>query len=134
MRQAERWQFPLPLPPAKEIGGKLTRREVVTAPGELPVPDSQFATLECAQMICARGGIAFNALVRDTDRLETDPSLQPYFNGAGGAGLRAPFPQIHRSTDSGRLKLEWNLDYAAISLLKQLRRILMVCVMQSCDP
>jgi len=51
MRQAEWWQFPLPLPQAKEIGGKLTRREAVTAPGELPVPDSQFATLECAQMI-----------------------------------------------------------------------------------
>jgi len=27
----------------------------VTAPGELPVPDSQFATLECAQMIVREG-------------------------------------------------------------------------------
>jgi hypothetical protein len=44
-------------------------------------------------MIVREGGIVSNALLRHTDRLETDPSLQT-FDGAGGAGLHAPFPQI----------------------------------------
>jgi hypothetical protein len=37
--------------------------------------------------------------LRHTDRLETDPSLQTLFDGAAGAGLRAPLSTD--PTDSG---------------------------------
>jgi len=42
-------------------------REVVTAPADLRVPESQIGAVECAQMIVREGGIAFNALLRNTD-------------------------------------------------------------------
>jgi hypothetical protein len=46
---------------------EVDRREVVTAPADFQVPESQIATVECAQMIVRDGGIAFNALPRHTD-------------------------------------------------------------------
>ena len=42
-------------------------REVVTAPADFQVPESQIATVECAQMIVREEGIALNALLRHTD-------------------------------------------------------------------
>ena len=42
-------------------------REVVTAPTEFHVLESQIATVECAQMIVREEGIAFNALLRHSD-------------------------------------------------------------------
>lgn len=42
-------------------------REVVTAPADFRVLDSQTAAVECAQMIVREGSIAFNALLRHTD-------------------------------------------------------------------
>lgn len=42
-------------------------REVVTAPVDFRVLDSQIAAVECAQMIVREGSIAFNALLRHTD-------------------------------------------------------------------
>jgi hypothetical protein len=42
-------------------------REVVTAPADFRVLESQIAAVECAQMIVREGTIAFNALLRHTD-------------------------------------------------------------------
>ena len=42
-------------------------REVVTAPADFRVLESQIAAVECAQMIVREGSIAFNALLRHTD-------------------------------------------------------------------
>lgn len=42
-------------------------REVVTAPAEFRVLESQIAAVECAQMIAREGSIAFNALLKHTD-------------------------------------------------------------------
>jgi hypothetical protein len=42
-------------------------REVVTAPADFQVLDSQIAAVECAQMIVREGRSAFNALLRHTD-------------------------------------------------------------------
>ena len=42
-------------------------REVVTAPADFRVLDSQIVAVECAQMIVREGSIAFNALLRHTD-------------------------------------------------------------------
>ncbi len=42
-------------------------REVVTAPADFRVLESQIAAVECAQMIVREGSIAFNALLRNTD-------------------------------------------------------------------
>lgn len=42
-------------------------REVLTAPAEFRVLESQIAAVECAQMIVREGSIAFNALLRHTD-------------------------------------------------------------------
>jgi hypothetical protein len=42
-------------------------REVVTAPVDFRVFESQIAAVECAQMIVREGSIAFNALLRHTD-------------------------------------------------------------------
>jgi hypothetical protein len=102
----------LPLPQAKEIGGKLTRREVVTAPGELPVPDSQFATLEYAQMILRERRHRVQCAPKG-HRQARNRSIfaNPIRRCRRRWSLRTTF---HRSIDSGRLKLEWNLDYAAI--------------------
>lgn len=44
-------------------------------------------------------GSQAKARLRHTDRLETDPSLQTLFDGAGGAGLRPPLSTD--PTDSG---------------------------------
>jgi hypothetical protein len=41
--------------------------EVVTAPADFRVMESQIAAVECAQMIVRDGGIAFNALLRYSD-------------------------------------------------------------------
>jgi hypothetical protein len=42
-------------------------REIVTAPLDFRVSESQIAAVECAQMIVRDGGIAFTALLRHTD-------------------------------------------------------------------
>lgn len=42
-------------------------REVVTAPADFRVLESQIAAVECVQMIVREGSIAFNALLRHTD-------------------------------------------------------------------
>jgi hypothetical protein len=42
-------------------------REVVTAPADFRVLESQIAAVECAQMIVREGSIVFNALLRHTD-------------------------------------------------------------------
>lgn len=42
-------------------------REIVTAPPDFRVPESQVAAVECSQMIVRDGGIAFTALLRHTD-------------------------------------------------------------------
>jgi len=42
-------------------------REVVTAPTDFRVLESEIAVVECAQMIVRDGGIAFTALLRHTD-------------------------------------------------------------------
>jgi hypothetical protein len=41
--------------------------EVVTAPGDFRVLDSQIAAVECAQMIVREEGIAFTAIAKHTD-------------------------------------------------------------------
>ena len=48
-------------------GLEIDTREAVTAPADFRVPESQFAVVECAQMIVREEGIAFNALLRHTD-------------------------------------------------------------------
>lgn len=48
-------------------GLEVDTREVVTAPADFRVPESQIATVECSQMIVREGSIAFNALLRHTD-------------------------------------------------------------------
>src|SRR4029077_14064803 len=42
-------------------------REVVTAPSDFRVPESQIATVECTRMIVCEGSIAFTALLRHSD-------------------------------------------------------------------
>jgi len=42
-------------------------REIVTAPLDFRVPESQTAAVECAQMIVRDGGVGFTALLRHTD-------------------------------------------------------------------
>jgi hypothetical protein len=72
----------------------------------------------------------FNALLRHSDRLETDPSLQTYSTVPAALVSAHPF---HRSTDSQSLKLKWNLDYAAI-LADVVAKDFDGMRMQSCDP
>jgi hypothetical protein len=48
-------------------GLEVDTREVVTAPADFRVMESQIGAVECAQMIVREGGIAFNALLRHTD-------------------------------------------------------------------
>lgn len=48
-------------------GLEVDTREVVTAPADFRVLDSQIAAVECTQMIVREGSIAFNALLRHTD-------------------------------------------------------------------
>ncbi len=51
-------------------------REIVTAPPEFRVPESQIATVECSQMIVRDSGVAFTALVRHTDIYVTTAEIQ----------------------------------------------------------
>ncbi len=50
-------------------------REIVTAPPDFRVPESQAAVVECAQMVVRDGGIAFTALLRHTDTYVTTAEI-----------------------------------------------------------
>ncbi len=59
-------------------------REVVTAPADFRVLESQIAAVECAQMIVREEGIAFNALLRHTDIYVTTAEIsQQVFESVG---------------------------------------------------
>ena len=51
-------------------------REVVTAPLDFCVSESQIVAVECAQMIVRDSGIAFTALLRHTDIYVTTAEIQ----------------------------------------------------------
>jgi len=51
-------------------------REIVTAPLDFRVSESQIAAVECSQMVVRDGGIAFSALVRHTDIYLTTAEIQ----------------------------------------------------------
>ena len=61
-------------------------REVVTAPADFQVPESQIATVECAKMIVSEGGIAFNALLRHTDIYVTTAEISRQLLESVGRG------------------------------------------------
>lgn len=46
---------------------QIDKNEVVTAPGNFSVPESQIARIECAQMVVRESGIAFTAIPKHTD-------------------------------------------------------------------
>ncbi len=46
---------------------QIDRHEVVTASGNLTIPESQIARVECAQMVVRETGIAFTAIPKHTD-------------------------------------------------------------------
>jgi len=46
---------------------EIDAREVATTLSDFGVPDNRITAVECAQMIVRDGGIAFNALLRDSD-------------------------------------------------------------------
>lgn len=51
-------------------------REIVTAPPDFRVPESQIAAVECPQMIVRDSGVAFTALLRHTDIYVTTAEIQ----------------------------------------------------------
>jgi hypothetical protein len=53
--------------------------EVVSVPGNFCVPDSQIATVECAQMIVREEGIAFTAIPKHTDIYITTAEISILF-------------------------------------------------------
>lgn len=55
---------------------EVDRREVVTAPADFQVPESQIVAVECPQMIVRDGGVAFTALLRHTDIYLTTAEIQ----------------------------------------------------------
>ena len=61
-------------------------REVVTAPADLQVPESQIGAVECAQMIVREEGIAFNALLRHTDIYVTTAEISKQVVESVGGG------------------------------------------------
>ena len=75
----------------------------------------------------------FNAPLRHTNRLETDPSLQTYSTVPAALVSAHPFHRSTDPTDSQSLKLKWNLDYAAI-LAEAVAKDFDGMRMQSCDP
>jgi len=61
-------------------------REVVTAPADFRVLESQIASVECAQMIVREEGIAFNALLRHTDIYVTTAEISKQVFESVGSG------------------------------------------------
>ena len=65
---------------------EIDTREVVTAPADFQVPESQIATVECGKMIVSEGGIAFNALLRHTDIYVTSAEIPKQVLESVGGG------------------------------------------------
>jgi hypothetical protein len=55
---------------------EVDRREVVIAPADFQVPESQIVAVECPQMIVRDGNVAFTALLRHTDIYLTTAEIQ----------------------------------------------------------
>jgi hypothetical protein len=61
-------------------------REMVTAPADFRVSESQIGAVECAQMIVRDEGIAFNALLRHTDIYVTTAEIPKQVLESVGGG------------------------------------------------
>lgn len=62
-------------------------REIVTAPSDFQVPESQIVAVECSQMIVRHSGVAFTALLRHTDIYVTTAEIQKHVIASA---LRSP--------------------------------------------
>jgi hypothetical protein len=60
--------------------------EVVTAPADFQLLESQIATVECAQMIVREEGVAFSALLRQTDIYGTTAEISKQVFESVGSG------------------------------------------------
>jgi hypothetical protein len=120
-------------PKQKEIGRKLTRGSSDCARRTSCSRQSGCHTRVRPDDRARGGGIVFNALLRHTDRLETDPFLQTYSTVPAALVSAHPFHRSTDPTDSQSLKLKWNLDYAAI-LAEAVAEDFDGMRMQSCDP
>ncbi len=60
--------------------------EVVTAPADFQILESQIGGVECAQMIVREEGIAFNALLRHTDIYVTTAEISKQVLESVGGG------------------------------------------------